>query len=119
MIQGNHLRWGLSTQRVRRISREGEPDLPPKLALPAEFMPFDDGSVRRWTLIIDTRDGLGALTVSRFLELVPIEQVNLQPLPAPCRATGDGLALAPVRITHVALAETSDDLLFLLLDPMA
>jgi hypothetical protein len=118
MIQGSHLRWGLSTARVQRITREGEAELPPHLLLPDAFLLPDEGSVGQWTLIVAARSGPRSLLVSRFLELVPAEQVSLQPLPALCRAAVD----APVpsgRITHVALAATSDDLLFLLFDPCA
>lgn len=120
MIQGMRLRWGLKTQSVLRITSEDEADLPPSLTVPAEFLPFEEeDAVGRWTLILETRSGQRALSVSRFLELVPAEQVNLQPLPALCEPAAPCDPVAGVRITHVALAATSDHLLFLLLDPTA
>lgn len=119
MIQGIHLRWGLPTQRILRIASEGEPELPPSLPLPSEFLPFDDSSLGRWTLILDTRDGPRAVLVSRFLELVPADQVNLQPLPALCQLECTSEPSNTARVTHIALAQTGDDVLFLLVDPLS
>ena len=119
MIQGMRLRWGLKTQSVLRITSEDEADLPPSLIVPADFLPLEEDAVGRWTLIVQTRSGQRALSVSRFLELVPAEQVNLQPLPPLCEPVAQRDPQAGVRITHVALAAASDHLLFLLIDPAA
>lgn len=116
MVQGSGLRWGISALRIRRIAAAADDEAPSSLSLPREFLPFEDGAVGCWTLVIETRHGLRSLSVSRFLELVPTEQINLQPLPALCCGPREAGALA--RISHVALAKNSDELLFLIVDPM-
>lgn len=116
MIQGSGLRWGISAQRILRIAAEGDAEAPTFLSLPTDFLPFEEDSVGRWTLVITTREGLRSLSVSRFLDMVPAEQINLQPLPSLC--CGPTTNDARARISHVALAKNGDELLFLVVDPM-
>ncbi len=117
MIQGQELRWGIATAHITRIAAEDEANPPPPLLLPTAFLPFDDGLVGRWMLIIGTPLGERSLLVSRFVELVPTEQLNLQPLPPLCRPAATAEAQASAEITHVAIAATSDYPLFLVLSP--
>lgn len=117
MIQGQELRWGIATAHITRVADEHEANPPPPLSLPSAFLPFDDGVVGRWMLLIHTSEGERSLLVSRFVELVPTEQLNLQPLPALCRPRPSDDPSASTDISHVAIAATSDYPLFLVLTP--
>lgn len=117
MIQGQEMRWGIATAHITRITDEHEENAPPPLTLPEAFRPFDDGVLGRWMLLINTPHGQRSLLVSRFVELVPTEQLNLQPLPSLCRPPRGSDESACTDITHVAIAATSDYPLFLVLSP--
>ena len=119
MIQGQELRWGIATSYIARILPEDSAAPPPPLPLAGSFSPFDDGLMGRWMLIIATPSGERSLLVSRLVELVPIDQLNVQPLPPLCRpspqVSDDGKAWT--EITHVALASTTDYPLFFVVTP--
>lgn len=119
MIQGQELRWGIATSYIARILPEDSATPPPPLPLAGSFSPFDDGLMGRWMLIINTPAGERSLLVSRLVELVPMDQLNVQPLPPLCRpspqVSDDGKAWT--EITHVALASTTDYPLFFVVTP--